>query len=132
MVGKLNKSKWITLATIGSASALWGWVLADSPIENKPKPTNGAVIYNQRCVKCHGIGGKGVEDFTEDLSKITQRSGWQEIINNGKGSSMPGFKDSLSAQQLKAVLAHVRSFGTNKPKPSPTPNRVNDQPRTKS
>jgi mono/diheme cytochrome c family protein len=98
------------LTTLCSALLMIGIVLSSSPAVGDPPPPSGAAIYNQHCVKCHGAGGKGVENFTPDLAKVTKRAGWLAIINDGK-DTMPGFKDSLSAAQVKAVLGHINSFG---------------------
>ena len=100
----------VTLTTLCSALLMIGIVISRSQAAGDPKPANGAAIYNQHCVKCHGAGGKGVENFTPDLSKANNKSAWPGIINNGK-DTMPGFKDSLSAIQVKAVLSHINSFG---------------------
>ncbi len=102
--------KFVTLTIFLSASFIFatsGW---SGESANAGKPANGAAIYNQHCVKCHGAGGKGVENFTPDLTKVRKQGEWSGIVNNGKGA-MPGFKGSLSSLQLKAVLRHVQSFG---------------------
>ena len=103
--------KLVTLMVVGSASLLF--VLLSLPgqaAESGNAAGSGAAIYNQHCVKCHGAGGKGVENFTPDLAKVTSRGEWLSIIKEGKGT-MPGFKDSLKPAQVKAVLTHIRSFG---------------------
>ena len=102
--------KFVTLTIFLSALFIFAASVWPGEAANTGKPANGAAIYNQHCVKCHGAGGKGVENFTPDLSKATNQGQWSGIVNNGKGA-MPGFKGSLSSPQLSAVLRHVRSFG---------------------
>ena len=102
--------KIVTLTTLCSAFLIFGLSISSSQAAGDPKPANGAAIYNQHCVKCHGAGGKGVENFTPDLTKVTNKGGWLSIINIGK-DTMPGFKDSLSSAQVKAVLGHISSWG---------------------
>jgi mono/diheme cytochrome c family protein len=102
--------RFVTLTMLCSALLMVGIFISSSPAVGDPPPPSGATIYNQHCVKCHGAGGKGVENFTPDLAKVTKRGGWLAIINDGK-DTMPGFKDSLSAAQVKAVLGHINSFG---------------------
>jgi mono/diheme cytochrome c family protein len=70
---------------------------------------NGATVYSQNCVKCHGAGGKGVENFTPDLSKSNNEAAWPTVVSKGRGA-MPSFRDSLSSAQINAVLRHVRTF----------------------
>lgn len=105
----------VTLTTLCSAILMVGIMVSRSQAAGDPKAANGAAIYNQHCVKCHGAGGKGVENFTPDLTKATNRGGWLSIINNGK-DTMPGFKNSLSAVQVKAVLGHINTFGKSSKK----------------
>ena len=100
----------VTLTTLCSTFLMIGIVISRSQAAGDPKPANGAAIYNQHCVKCHGAGGKGVENFTPDLTKATNKKSWLTIINNGK-DTMHGFKGSLSTVQVKAVLGHINSFG---------------------
>ena len=101
--------KLVMLMVVGSASLLFV-SLSGQAAESGNAAGGGATIYNQHCVKCHGAGGKGVENFTPDLAKVTNRGEWLGTIKEGKGT-MPGFKDSLKPAQVTAVLAHIRSFG---------------------
>ena len=103
--------KLVMLMAVGSASLLFIFLsLSGQAAGGGNAAGNGATIYNQHCVKCHGAGGKGVENFTPDLAKVTNRGEWLGTIKEGKGT-MPGFKDSLKPLQVNAVLAHIRSFG---------------------
>jgi mono/diheme cytochrome c family protein len=102
--------KLITLTVMLSASLLFANSVWSSAAAGESKPAGGAALYNQHCVKCHGAGGKGVENFTPDLAKATNKGQWLEIINNGK-DTMPGFKDSLKPVQVQSVLTYIKSFG---------------------
>ncbi|MBS1806685.1 MAG: c-type cytochrome [Acidobacteria bacterium] len=104
--------KLVTLMAVFSASMLFVFMTwsGQAAAPENAVGGGGATVYNQHCVKCHGAGGKGVENFTPDLAKVASRGGWLNIIKEGKGS-MPGFKDSLKPAQVSAVLTHIRSFG---------------------
>jgi len=77
-----------------------------------------AATYKAKCAGCHGADGKGetpggkamkVRDFaSEDVQKMSD-SDLSEAITNGK-AKMPPFK-SLSAEQVKDLVAYVRAFG---------------------
>ncbi|MFN7928323.1 MAG: cytochrome c [Blastocatellia bacterium] len=99
-----------TLLILGSATGMFGFLSLSGQAAGNGAPAGGAAIYNQHCVKCHGAGGRGVENFTPDLAKVTSRGHWPTIIKEGKGT-MPGFKDSLKPMEVNAVLSHIRSFG---------------------
>ena len=76
-------------------------------------------IYTAKCQKCHGADGKGIAKYKKSGQKDFTDAKWQKsesdakltlAINNGKGDFMPGFKSKLSAEEVKALVAKVRSF----------------------
>lgn len=83
----------------------------------------GARVYTQRCVLCHGAGGAGDGPASaglnpkprnlRDASYMSTRTDEQllEIIRNGKGA-MPawGKNNTLTEEEIQAVLRHIRSF----------------------
>ena len=80
---------------------------------------DGATIFKRNCVMCHGPDGKGVAtfktpDFTDPKvqASLTDEQILETIKNGKKGTVMPPWRDKLSDQDIKAVAAHIRSFGT--------------------
>ena len=77
-------------------------------------------LYKQYCVKCHSADGKGMESLKSvDIPDFTDAK-WQasrtdqtltESITQGKGV-MPGLKDTLSAEEIGALIQHVRAFNS--------------------
>jgi mono/diheme cytochrome c family protein len=81
-------------------------------------------LYRQYCLVCHGADGKGSEmkarmplipDFTSGA--------WQEGLTkaqlvvsvlDGKGTTMPAFRERVSEQQAEDLAAYVRAFGPAK------------------
>lgn len=79
---------------------------------------DSAALYKKKCSMCHGQDGKGFSamktpDFTsEEWQKSATDEEITETIKNGKkGTPMPAFSGKLSEDEIKAVAAHVRSFG---------------------
>lgn len=76
---------------------------------------NVAETYQKECAKCHGADGKGIKtlqppDFTDAKWQASKTDNQLSAgIANGQGV-MPGYKDKLSAAQIKALVRHVRSF----------------------
>jgi cytochrome c6 len=85
-------------------------------------PRNPKENWEQHCIKCHGADGrgktkKGRELKTPDLT----RSRWQArhsdekivkaIANGNRKRKMPAFKDKLSADEIEALVPHVRALG---------------------
>lgn len=78
---------------------------------------DGAALFTaNKCVGCHGAEGKGnpnikgVPNFTDaSWQKKTTDQEMIETIKNGH-KPMPAYKDKLSEEQIRALVAHVRSF----------------------
>ena len=130
-----------TMAVLGNAVLVGCGSKAETPStqETPPPPTTetptpppggevaaagdaqGAAIYAQRCVLCHGAGGKGDGPASASLnpkprnhtdgSYMNAQTDAQllEVLHNGKGA-MPGWKSVLSEDEINAVLKHVRSL----------------------
>ena len=86
----------------------------------QPEPT-GKAPYEENCRKCHGVRGIPPKAIKAKFPKIgtfneeffDKRSGDSvvTILMKGKNPDMKSFKDKLSAAQMVAVAAYVRSFG---------------------
>jgi mono/diheme cytochrome c family protein len=71
--------------------------------------------YVQLCSKCHGADGtaqtaKGKKTHATDLTKSRiSDAKIIKTINNGIGE-MPGYKDDLSADQVRAIATYIKGF----------------------
>jgi mono/diheme cytochrome c family protein len=112
-------------ALLGLAAAV---VAQDPPAKPAPKkaaaskgsPTKGKEVFDQKCGICHfaysdakkiGPGLKGISKrgtFTVNNNKFTDDS-LKTWIENGD-SLMPPFKDVLDEQQIKDVIAYVKTL----------------------
>ncbi|HVR39713.1 MAG TPA: cytochrome c [Thermoanaerobaculia bacterium] len=79
---------------------------------------DGASIYKSKCAMCHGPDGKGQTTMGKNLkirdlgSADVQKQSDQELAKitaDGKGK-MPAYKAKLSAEEIKAVVAFIRTF----------------------
>jgi len=91
----------------------------------------GGAVYQEKCLACHGKEGKGgpASAAMSNLPDFTNRA-WQNGRTNaqlsvsileGKGTLMPPFRDHFKAEQVKALLAYLRAFGPNQPRPDRAP-----------
>ncbi len=75
---------------------------------------SGEKIYKAKCAACHGADGKGKAALkTQDLaSAAVQNMSDAEltsITTNGKGK-MPAYGKSLKPDQIKDLVAYIRSY----------------------
>ena len=80
---------------------------------------DAAAIYSAKCAKCHGSDGSGVEKYKKKGQKAFTDAAWQKSrsegqlnasITNGKGEAMAAWKGKLTAEEIKALVAYVRSL----------------------
>ena len=88
--------------------------LAASPI----LAADGAALFKSKCAACHGPDGKGETPVGKTLKVASLGSAevqklsdadLEKAISDGKGK-MPAFKGKLAADELKAVVAFVRTL----------------------
>jgi mono/diheme cytochrome c family protein len=95
--------------------------------DNRVSLEQGALVFAENCVRCHGISGAGdgelalsgdvqnVPDFTDPLK--TQDLSFQEFfdtITNGRlDALMPPWKDKLSVEDRWAVALYVYTLSYN-------------------
>lgn len=114
---------WMALASVAAPPDQIAW-------------ERGRVIYEQRCLDCHGSEGRG--DGIKALS-LSPRPGnlvsaatsaksdqdLLKIIANGRPrTGMPAWKDELSDEEQRNVLVYIRSlvrFNRSLTPPPPTP-----------
>lgn len=81
----------------------------------RAEATAGEATYKAKCALCHGADGKGKGGAlkTGDLAaaEVQKLSDAEltEIIANGK-NKMPGYGKSLKPDQIKDLVAYVRSL----------------------
>ena len=80
---------------------------------------DGAALYRQHCVKCHGADGRaatwrGYLYFARDLGNARWQAAQEDAdlrtaIAEGPGL-MPAYRDRLSAAETEALVLHLRSL----------------------
>jgi len=74
----------------------------------------GADLFKSKCAMCHGPDGKGKMAGTKDLgSAEVQKASDADLtatITNGKPPKMPAYKGKLTDDQIKSLVAYVRTF----------------------
>ncbi len=86
-----------------------------------PDSAAGSATFRTKCAMCHGPDGSGSEvgksmNVPDLRSQVVQKlpdAELAQVIANGKGG-MPSFKNSLSEEQIHALVAHIRSLHQKK------------------
>lgn len=119
----MRHARWMRMGVlmgIGMAGGVW-WVSqhSSSAAQDLGK---GKAIYEQLCLTCHGPRGKGdgptgkvlippATDLTSAASKKKSDADLLKIIRDGKPpTAMPAWKGQLSEQDIRDVLAYIRSL----------------------
>jgi mono/diheme cytochrome c family protein len=85
---------------------------------------DAAALWTQHCASCHGKDGSGstmmgkklgVKDYRDAkvqaaFSDAEAEAAIKEGVKTNGKQSMKPFKDKLSDAEIKALVAHVRSF----------------------
>ncbi len=96
----------------------------------KPSVSNGAAIYGEKCVTCHGAAGKGdgqqaaairsefgapPADLTADgVARVSTPAEWFGVLTQGRlERGMPPFSGSLSVDDRWDVIAYVWSLSAS-------------------
>jgi mono/diheme cytochrome c family protein len=94
-----------------------------SIVQATPGPDSAAssATFGTRCAMCHGQDGGGSEvgksmnvpDLRSPVVQKVPDAELAQIITSGKGG-MPSFKNSLSDEQIHALVTHIRSLHQKK------------------
>ena len=79
------------------------------------KPDGAALFVAQKCVTCHGADGKGKVKGTPNFTDAAWQkkeidSDLTEDIKMGKPPKMPAFGSKLNDDEVKALIAYIRTF----------------------
>jgi alcohol dehydrogenase (cytochrome c) len=79
-------------------------------------PANGAEIYRQACVACHGEDGKGGHGGGMPLASVPSAAFAIETVTYGR-NNMPAFGSTLTGAQIRAVSEYVAGPLIHPPSP---------------
>ena len=96
--------------------ATWAWVAAfvvGANVAQAADPRAGAKLYQQHCENCHGARGQGnmpgLPNFTRGEGLLQSNDKLLAVIESGKGI-MPAYRGLLSPQEIRNVIAHLRTL----------------------
>ncbi len=98
------------------------WFAASVLLLAAPVRGDAAATYKSKCAVCHASNGSGDTAVGKSLKLGDLRSPAVQkqtdaqliaMISDGKGG-MPGYKDKLSADEIKQLAAYLRVLGKKK------------------
>ncbi len=80
---------------------------------------SGADTFKNRCAMCHGLDGKAdtpagkvfkAQPLKDPVVVKLSDADLIAVVTKGKNKNMPPFGDKLTAEQIKAVVAYIRTL----------------------
>ena len=73
---------------------------------------DGAALYQEHCVPCHGEDARGVSNMGPDLMISLEQDDayFVDVIRNGKGTMFP---IEVSQEEALVIVEHIRSLLAN-------------------
>jgi len=113
-----------TLVTI--ISIVFGALVGAGGRDAIAQAPDGKVIYRQECRTCHGTTGvptgRALSQYESipSLADSAFQAGISDdsllvVLRNGKGEDMKSFKDKLTLEDMRAVIAYMRTLAQAKP-----------------
>lgn len=92
-------------------------------------PDNGATLYAENCVVCHGPNGEGRAgaELNDVFATIAPDVFLEQVISRGRdGTFMPAWNEDyggpLTPAEVDDIVAYIESWGTTVEPPLPAPN----------
>lgn len=100
------------LANLARATLVLGLFWMGLDIAGAQTVPNPAALYTQHCATCHGeqrTGAMGPALLPESLERLRPAEALKVITQGRAATQMPGFADQLSAADIAALAAHIRT-----------------------
>jgi mono/diheme cytochrome c family protein len=103
------------------AAAVLALLLAVALAPAPAAAADAAKIFAKSCAPCHGKEGEPNAVFAKQGVRSFKDQAWQKAATDAqieksiregkKGTMMASFEKQLSAEEIKALVAHIRALG---------------------
>jgi mono/diheme cytochrome c family protein len=98
--------------------------LAASALAAQTPAPDAAQLWTRNCASCHGATGAPNPAMVRSMGAIPDFSNPRTMaaladstlvnaISSGKGRTMPAYRTRLTPEQIRALVAYMRSLGRN-------------------
>ena len=98
-------------------------LIAMTPV-SKAEGADGKALYEKKCAMCHGADGVAKETWAKQGAKSFSDAAWQKATTDAQihktiedgvpAKKMPTYKDKLTAEEITAIVKHIRTLGAAK------------------
>lgn len=100
----------LVLFAVGTAVYSCGGSETSGVEKDKNAANDGAQLYNDNCVVCHGQDGKaGMSGATDLSASVLSHENTLSVITNGR-NTMRAFGSQFSKEEIEAIAKHVESL----------------------
>jgi len=81
---------------------------------------DGKALYNAKCAMCHGTDGVAKSMWAKTGVHNLNDAAWQKsktdaeittvVVDGTADKKMPAYKDKMSAEEIAAVVKHIRTL----------------------
>jgi mono/diheme cytochrome c family protein len=81
---------------------------------------DGKALYSAKCAMCHGADGVAKSMWAKTGVHNLNDAAWQKsksdaditkvIVDGSADKKMPGYKDKMTAEEIAAIVKHVRAL----------------------
>ncbi len=73
---------------------------------------DAAALYKSKCAMCHGADGKKAAGHDLSSADVQKKSDadLEAVITNGKAPKMPKYADKLKPEEIKGLVAYIRTL----------------------
>jgi mono/diheme cytochrome c family protein len=105
----MHGNSWALLMVVIAAMPVVADSAQSKPGQKKAPAVLGRLLFVNKCSVCHGSTGQGDDGPSLHGLKLSDAA-LTSIIETGFKGEMPGFKTKLKAQDLRALIAYVRTL----------------------
>lgn len=115
----------MTRNTVLAVAGLVALALAAATADAQTPAPDGAQLYARNCASCHGATGAPSAAMLRSMPALPDLSNPRtmaaladstlvNVVTNGKGRAMPAYRTRLTPEQVRLIVAHMRTLSRSR------------------